>query len=196
MKKILLILVSLLPILFNGCAKHYAFEKDNIGLQTNKYYSKVENTTVCVNQDNKVIKRYPRDMAIFATQTMEMDVNDIATKIAYENLKQYFKNIKLEKNVKSNCGDIVVIVDTPDYHFYFNNINGSGYIQYDVSIQVIRNGKTILNKKYHLDDNDHILLKVVAGFGTKTSDSVAELYHKSLFNLFETQIKQDIINAL
>ncbi|QIR77181.1 hypothetical protein FA592_13430 [Sulfurospirillum diekertiae] len=195
MKNVVIFLLAFLPIIFSGCAKHYAFNEENIGLQKNDFYSKVENQNVCVVESSKVITRTPRDMALLASQTMDLDVNNVASGVAKKNFEQYFKTVKMIKNQNECSNGLVVYPDVKDYHFLFEAGTGAGFIKYDMTINVYLNNKLILNKQYQVEDTDHIVFRLGAGF-KKHSDWIDELYHKSLFNLFETQIKQDIINAL
>lgn len=195
MKNVVIFLLAFLPIIFSGCAKHYAFNEENIGLQKNDFYSKVENQNVCVVASNKVITRTPRDMALLAAQTMDLDVNNVASGVAKKNFEQYFKNVKMVQSQNECKNGLVIVPDVQDYHFLFENFTSSGFINYDIKMNVFYNGKSILNKSYHIEDTDHIIVKIGQGW-KKNSDWIDELFHKSLFNLFETQIKQDIINAL
>ncbi|QIR75362.1 hypothetical protein FA592_03610 [Sulfurospirillum diekertiae] len=195
MKNVVIFLLALMPFLFSGCAKHYAFNEENIGLQKNDFYSKIEKQEVCVVSSSKIITRMPRDNALAGAQTMDLDVNNVATGVAKKNFEQYFKNVKTVLSEK-DCKGLVIVPDVKDYHFLFENFTGnSGFIKYDIQISVYFNGKNISNKLYHIEDKDHIIIKIGQGF-KKNSDYIDELFHKSLFNLFETQIKQDIINAL
>lgn len=194
MKNVLIFLFALLPILFSGCAKHYAFNEENIGLQKNNFYSKVESQSVCILKSSNMLVRNSGDNPTHVFQTMNLDANNVATNVAAKNFEQYFSKVNIVNDI-SNCNGLSFKVNVTDFHFAFQNLTGSGSIKYDITLNVFFKEKNIMNKTYNIEDTDHIIMRVGNGF-KKPSDYIDELFHKSLFNLFETQIKQDIINAL
>ena len=145
MKNVVIFLLAFLPIIFSGCAKHYAFNEENIGLQKNEFYSKVTTKEVCILQSSNMLVRNSGDNPAHVFQTMNIDANDIASNIASKNFGQYFKEVKIIKDL-SNCNELSLSINVTDFHFSFQNLTGSGSIQYDLDLKVFLHKKLILEK--------------------------------------------------
>lgn len=175
----------------SGCA-NYTYNHEFISLDKNDFYKKVDNLSVCVVESHQLVVKRPRDSELPFVMSMEIDLNYIDSKIIDTSMKQYFSKVKFAK--KCNDEDLELRMNIPKFKFLFENFTGVGYIYYTAEINVKYKGREILNNTYEIEDNDKFIWKWE--FVEGKTDRISELYHKSLFNLFETKIKKDMLNAL
>ena len=188
MKK--LFLLVLLPFLFSGCVTFSAnHQPEYISSELNQYLAKVENNSVSVEPTYNVIKKHPQSVK-GGLAYIEIPGGEIASKISLDFFKEYFSNV----SYGNNQADFKSKIMFEDFEIKNDEgfLDGSEIYMKFKYILYYRN-KLILDKTYESKKHNNV---IISPFRLNISDASFELFHKMVLEMFENQIKPDILEIL
>lgn len=188
MKYINFLILLGLVLLFNGCmTTNINFQESSInGIKKSKL-NKVSNTSINIKEKEDVfIKKRPDSMYGKAT-TVNVNMSELNNNSLKATLSQYFNNV----NISNNEADIVISSDFLDYSYEYGVLE-SVKLNVKVAVKVYKNNKLILSKSYDFTSS----LYVIASLKISLGEFTEEKFNKTLFELYETKFKQDLLKAL
>lgn len=197
MKNLFIILFALMPMLFSGCAVSDGsvtigkYEKEYIGNEINPFLYKVEKESVCIENYSKHFEKRPGTRTW--GYTLDIDTGEIASNITKDFFAQYFKNVYFAQNCTNTNAFLKVKFEINDFKYAQTNFNGGGEFDSDIKyiIFIGKEGK-VFEKQLYLHKNNEIVIR----FYHTAKQSIVELYHKTLLQELEEQVKPDLINQL
>jgi hypothetical protein len=188
MKYINFLILLGLVLLFNGCmTTNINFQESSInGIKKSKL-NKVSNTSINIKEKEDVfIKKRPDSMYGKAT-TVNVNMSELNNNSLKAALSQYFNNV----NISNNEADIVISSDFLDYSYEYGVLE-SVKLNVKVAVKVYKNNKLILSKSYDFTSS----LYVIASLKISLAEFTEEKFNKTLFELYETKFKPDLLKAL
>ena len=197
MKFIMYLLFLSVVILFSGCAVSEGsvtigkYEKEYIGNEINPFLYKVEKESVCIENYSKHFERMPGERTW--GYTLDIDAGEIASNITKDFFSQYFKDVYFSNNCMNTNAFLKVKFDINDFRYVQTNFNGGGEVTSDIkySIAIGREGK-LFEKQLYLHQNNEIVFRIYH----TAKRGIVELYHKTLLDELERQLKPDLIKFL
>ncbi len=179
--------LALVPFLFSGCGSIMTYNSNLIGLEQNKFLAKVSSVDVNIKKyNNSIEKKIENRLA-----SINIDTGNISNEITKVYFSQYFINNNIVDSI--NNKGIFIDFNVLDYSFSSGLINGTElYIK--CKIIFYKDGIEILNKLYEVKNTSKVIF-TISPFRTPKDDQI-ELFHKMVLDIFENQIKPDILNAL
>ncbi|AHJ11319.1 LptM family lipoprotein [Sulfurospirillum multivorans] len=172
-----------------GCGTKGLYHEDYVSKEIKPNLNKVSNTKVCLKDYANVIAVRSNSRPNVPATEIALNAGEINTNILNLFTKQYFT--KVEKN----CGNESIYIDSYIQSFKFDlHTFGGGEIFVLNNIKVFKDNKIILEKTYDIQADNKIVLGIFAIKDT-AFDSVIELYHRALFEFYETEFKKDLIEG-
>lgn len=188
-KNLSLLIISILStFLLSGCSTmNITYDKYNIERNLNQNISKISSKSVMINDfSEEVIARNFNDKTY--TFGFELEASKINNEIAKEFFSQYFEVI--------NNKDSIFTVNTSlvNYSIYSKSFNPDNWsVDLTLKIEVIKEGKKILSKRYYEEAPDTVLY---AGLRLSPEEMNFRKLQKGILYIYETKFKPDLLEAL
>lgn len=187
--KYISILLGVTVVFFSGCSTKGHYEYSNIGKNLKPFYNKVENQNINIVSHNEILKKSPTSTRGQASSII-METGKINTQVTKEFLSQYFKNINISEVIVPNVYTIETKVI--DYNYAYGFLD-STEMEIFLNVKLYKNDKTILDKSYKSKADNNVLLVFDS---LVISGKAIELFHKQLLDIYENQVKQDLLKAM
>lgn len=183
--------LALVPFLFSGCAVSGKYNEGYISNSIEHNYNKVGKIPFNFIKNNNNIMSRSHDNLFLRELFVEMEVGNINNMIAESYYQQYFHNFKYVDNCKEG---ICVSVFIKNYDFKYKAPADGSTVNIYISSKIFIDGVLKSDKEYKIFGDNEVLLGLV-GFSSPVN-GFKELFHKTLFNFYENEFKQDLLNAL
>lgn len=180
-------------IIFSGCGGKFMYEPEYISKEVNPYYSKVNTYNIDILEKKTSLNRNPEG-AQFKTVNIEINVGEVNTNVSKEFFQQYFNKVDIVPNIKSQSAHKLSIDSTiNDFSYKFNKFSDGSEVSVSLTINVYKDGQTILSKIYNIRKSNEIIW---SPFRLTKTDALIELFHKTVLSIYENEFKKDLVDAL
>lgn len=198
MKRFNLLAIALIAIFMTGClSTPVPYKKDSITSNLKNDLVKVKDSKVIVICPDSRLEKKPTSVTGGATK-LDIDTGTINREIAKEFFKQYFKNVEVRNIDKNISNGLVIKSFVTDYEYAYGYTESTDFI-INLHVDAFYNGKKLFSKDYKREGDNKILLSLKSLVTLVTIDlkpNAMELFHKLLLEIYEEEVKQDLINSL
>ena len=178
-----------LLLLFTGCGtKEISYNKTFIDYNLNSKTKKIDNKNIVINDKSKSMIVKKLNNLSYSAVTYNLNASQVNQNVSQEFFKQYFKN------VGTNLDNPFLVVNTElaDYTIFNTPVPDNQKVTLQLKVEVLYKGNVILVKTYNREVKDFIII----GWDLTPTSNTFEKLHKGLLNIYETEFKKDLIEAL
>ena len=178
-----------LLIFFTGCGtKEISYNKTFIDYNLNSKTKKIDNKNIVINDKSKSMIVKKLNNLSYSAVTYNLNASQVNQNVSQEFFKQYFKN------VGTNLDNPFLVVNTElaDYTIFNTPVPDNQKVTLQLKVEVLYKGNVILVKTYNREVKDFIII----GWDLTPTSNTFEKLHKGLLNIYETEFKKDLIEAL
>lgn len=178
-----------LLVLFTGCGtKEISYNKTFIDYNLNSKTKKIDNKNIVINDKSKSMIVKKLNNLSYSAVTYNLNASQVNQNVSQEFFKQYFKN------VGTNLDNPFLVVNTElaDYTIFNTPVPDNQKVTLQLKVEVLYKGNVILVKTYNREVKDFIII----GWDLTPTSNTFEKLHKGLLNIYETEFKKDLIEAL
>lgn len=190
MKYIKYLMLIGLMFVFSGCVNrtNVIYNEDYLKTELNKEIKQVSSQKVDLKKKEAVyLTKFPTSVN-GALVELNVNLTAINEDIQREFFNQYFKEVNYVKETTEN-----LFIDSTLYNYEHSYpLNNGTQIELFMKMKVYYKNKLILNKEYYIKDN--VIMLFTMRFSLKEIKN--EAFQKTLFKLYETQFKPDLLKAL
>lgn len=176
-------------VLFTGCGtKEISYNKTFIDYNLNSKTKKIDNKNILINDKSKSMIIKKLNNLSYSAVTYNLNASEINQNVSQEFFKQYFKN------VGTNLDNPFLVINTElaDYTIFNTFVPDNQKVTLQLKVEVLYKDNVILKKTYNHEVKDFIIL----GWDLTPTSNTFEKLHKGLLNIYETEFKKDLIEAL
>ena len=178
-----------LLVLFTGCGtKEISYNKTFIDYNLNSKTKKIDNKNIVINDKSKSMIVKKLNNLSYSAVTYNLNTSQVNQNVSQEFFKQYFKN------VGTNLDNPFLVVNTElaDYTIFNTPVPDNQKVTLQLKVEVLYKNNVILAKTYNSEVKDFIII----GWDLTPTSNTFEKLHKGLLNIYETEFKKDLIEAL
>lgn len=178
-----------LLVLFTGCGtKEISYNKTFIDYNLNSKTKKIDNKNIVINDKSKSMIVKKLNNLSYSAVTYNLNASQVNQNVSQEFFKQYFKN------VGTNLDNPFLVVNTElaDYTIFNTPVPDNQKVTLQLKVEVLYKNNVILTKTYNSEVKDFIII----GWDLTPTSNTFEKLHKGLLNIYETEFKKDLIEAL
>ena len=178
-----------LLVLFTGCGtKEISYNKTFIDYNLNSKTKKIDNKNIVINDKSKSMIVKKLNNLSYSAVTYNLNASQVNQNVSQEFFKQYFKN------VGTNLDNPFLVVNTElaDYTIFNTPVPDNQKVTLQLKVEVLYKDNVILTKTYNREVKDFIII----GWDLTPTSNTFEKLHKGLLNIYETEFKKDLIEAL
>jgi hypothetical protein len=178
-----------LLVLFTGCGtKEISYNKTFIDYNLNSKTKKIDNKNIVINDKSKSMIVKKLNNLSYSAVTYNLNASQVNQNVSQEFFKQYFKN------VGTNLDNPFLVVNTElvDYTIFNTPVPDNQKVTLQLKVEVLYKNNVILAKIYNSEVKDFIIV----GWDLTPTSNTFEKLHKGLLNIYETEFKKDLIEAL
>ena len=178
-----------LLVLFTGCGtKEISYNKTFIDYNLNSKTKKIDNKNIVINDKSKSMIIKKLNNLSYSAVTYNLNASQVNQNVSQEFFKQYFKN------VGTNLDNPFLVVNTElaDYTIFNTPVPDNQKVTLQLKVEVLYKDNVILTKTYNREVKDFIII----GWDLTPTSNTFEKLHKGLLNIYETEFKKDLIEAL
>ena len=178
-----------LLVLFTGCGtKEISYNKTFIDYNLNSKTKKIDNKNIVINDKSKSMIVKKLNNLSYSAVTYNLNASQVNQNVSQEFFKQYFKN------VGTNLDNPFLVVNTElvDYTIFNTPVPDNQKVTLQLKVEVLYENNVILAKTYNSEVKDFIII----GWDLTPTSNTFEKLHKGLLNIYETEFKKDLIEAL
>lgn len=178
-----------LLVLFSGCGtKEISYNKTFIDYNLNSKTKKIDNKNIVINDKSKSMIVKKLNNLSYSAVTYNLNASQVNQNVSQEFFKQYFKN------VGTNLDNPFLVVNTElvDYTIFNTPVPDNQKVTLQLKVEVLYKNNVILAKTYNSEVKDFIII----GWDLTPTSNTFEKLHKGLLNIYETEFKKDLIEAL
>lgn len=178
-----------LLVLFTGCGtKEISYNKTFIDYNLNSKTKKIDNKNIVINDKSKSMIIKKLNNLSYSAVTYNLNASQVNQNVSQEFFKQYFKN------VGTNLDNPFLVVNTElvDYTIFNTPVPDNQKVTLQLKVEVLYKNNVILAKTYNSEVKDFIII----GWDLTPTSNTFEKLHKGLLNIYETEFKKDLIEAL
>lgn len=178
-----------LLVLFTGCGtKEISYNKTFIDYNLNSKTKKIDNKNIVINDKSKSMIVKKLNNLSYSAVTYNLNASQVNQNVSLEFFKQYFKN------VGTNLDNPFLVVNTElvDYTIFNTPVPDNQKVTLQLKVEVLYKNNVILAKTYNSEVKDFIII----GWDLTPTSNTFEKLHKGLLNIYETEFKKDLIEAL
>ena len=178
-----------LLVLFTGCGtKEISYNKTFIDYNLNSKTKKIDNKNIVINDKSKSMIVKKLNNLSYSAVTYNLNASQVNQNVSQEFFKQYFKN------VGTNLDNPFLVVNTElaDYTIFNTPVPDNQKVTLQLKVEVLYKNNVILTKTYNSEVKDFIIV----GWDLTPTSNTFEKLHKGLLNIYETEFKKDLIEAL
>lgn len=178
-----------LLVLFTGCGtKEISYNKTFIDYNLNSKTKKIDNKNIVINDKSKSMIVKKLNNLSYSAVTYNLNASQVNQNVSQEFFKQYFKN------VGTNLDNPFLVVNTElaDYTIFNTPVPDNQKVTLQLKVEVLYKNNVILAKTYNSEVKDFIIV----GWDLTPTSNTFEKLHKGLLNIYETEFKKDLIEAL
>ena len=178
-----------LLVLFTGCGtKEISYNKTFIDYNLNSKIKKIDNKNIVINDKSKSMIVKKLNNLSYSAVTYNLNASQVNQNVSQEFFKQYFKN------VGTNLDNPFLVVNTElvDYTIFNTPVPDNQKVTLQLKVEVLYKNNVILAKTYNSEVKDFIII----GWDLTPTSNTFEKLHKGLLNIYETEFKKDLIEAL
>lgn len=178
-----------LLVLFTGCGtKEISYNKTFIDYNLNSKTKKIDNKNIVINDKSKSMIVKKLNNLSYSAVTYNLNASQVNQNVSQEFFKQYFKN------VGTNLDNPFLVVNTElvDYTIFNTPVPDNQKVTLQLKVEVLYKNNVILAKTYNSEVKDFIII----GWDLTPTSNTFEKLHKGLLNIYETEFKKDLIEAL
>lgn len=182
------IYISLL-IFLTGCGtKEISYNKTFIDYNLNSKTKKIDNKNIVINDKSKSMIVKKLNNLSYSAVTYNLNASQVNQNVSQEFFKQYFKN------VGTNLDNPFLVINTElaDYTIFNTPVPDNQKVTLQLKVEVLYKNNIILSKTYNSEVKDFIIV----GWDLTPTSNTFEKLHKGLLNIYETEFKKDLIEAL
>ena len=176
-------------VLFTRCVtKEISYNKTFIDYNLNSKTKKIDNKNIVINDKSKSMIVKKLNNLSYSAVTYNLNASQVNQNVSQEFFKQYFKN------VGTNLDNPFLVVNTElaDYTIFNTPVPDNQKVTLQLKVEVLYKGNVILVKTYNREVKDFIII----GWDLTPTSNTFEKLHKGLLNIYETEFKKDLIEAL
>lgn len=178
-----------LLVLFTGCGtKEISYNKTFIDYNLNSKTKKIDNKNIVINDKSKSMIIKKLNNLSYSAVTYNLNASQVNQNVSQEFFKQYFKN------VGTNLDNPFLVINTElvDYTIFNTPVPDNQKVTLQLKVEVLYKNNVILTKTYNREVKDFIII----GWDLTPTSNTFEKLHKGLLNIYETEFKKDLIEAL
>ena len=178
-----------LLVLFTGCGtKEITYDKTFIDYNLNSKTKKIDNKNIVINDKSKSMIVKKLNNLSYSAVTYNLNASQVNQNVSQEFFKQYFKN------VGTNLDNPFLVINTElvDYTIFNTPVPDNQKVTLQLKVEVLYKNNVILTKTYNREVKDFIII----GWDLTPTSNTFEKLHKGLLNIYETEFKKDLIEAL
>jgi hypothetical protein len=178
-----------LLVLFTGCGtKEISYNKTFIDYNLNSKTKKIDNKNIVINDKSKSMIVKKLNNLSYSAVTYNLNASQVNQNVSQEFFKQYFKN------VGTNLDNPFLVINTElaDYTIFNTPVPDNQKVTLQLKVEVLYKNNVILAKTYNSEVKDFIIV----GWDLTPTSNTFEKLHKGLLNIYETEFKKDLIEAL
>lgn len=178
-----------LLVLFTGCGtKEISYNKTFIDYNLNSKTKKIDNKNIVINDKSKSMIVKKLNNLSYSAVTYNLNASQVNQNVSQEFFKQYFKN------VGTNLDNPFLVINTElaDYTIFNTPVPDNQKVTLQLKVEVLYKNNVILAKTYNSEVKDFIIV----GWDLTPTSNTFEKLHKGLLNIYETDFKKDLIEAL
>lgn len=178
-----------LLVLFTGCGtKEISYNKTFIDYNLNSKTKKIDNKNIVINDKSKSMIVKKLNNLSYSAVTYNLNASQVNQNVSQEFFKQYFKN------VGTNLDNPFLVINTElvDYTIFNTPVPDNQKVTLQLKVEVLYKNNVILTKTYNREVKDFIII----GWDLTPTSNTFEKLHKGLLNIYETEFKKDLIEAL
>lgn len=178
-----------LLVLFTGCGtKEISYNKTFIDYNLNSKTKKIDNKNIVINDKSKSMIVKKLNNLSYSAVTYNLNASQVNQNVSQEFFKQYFKN------VGTNLDNPFLVINTElaDYTIFNTPVPDNQKVTLQLKVEVLYKNNVILAKTYNSEVKDFIII----GWDLTPTSNTFEKLHKGLLNIYETEFKKDLIEAL
>ena len=178
-----------LLVLFTGCGtKEISYNKTFIDYNLNSKTKKIDNKNIVINDKSKSMIVKKLNNLSYSAVTYNLNASQVNQNVSQEFFKQYFKN------VGTNLDNPFLVVNTElaDYTIFNTPVPDNQKVTLQLKVEVLYKDNVILTKTYNREVKGFIII----GWDLTPTSNTFEKLHKGLLNIYETEFKKDLIEAL
>jgi len=198
MKTFNLLTIALVAIFMTGClSTPVPYKKESITSNLKNDLVKVKNSSVTVICPDSRLAKKPTSVTGGAT-TLDIDTGTINREVAKEFFKQYFNNVNISKKETNIPSGLVIKSYIIDYEYAYGYTESTDFI-IKLHVDAFYNNEKLFSKDYKREGDNKILLSLRSSFlliAVDLKPKAMELFHKLLLEIYEENVKQDLIKSL
>lgn len=178
-----------LLIFLTGCGtKEISYNKTFIDYNLNSKTKKIDNKNIVINDKSKSMIVKKLNNLSYSAVTYNLNASQVNQNVSQEFFKQYFKN------VGTNLDNPFLVINTElvDYTIFNTPVPDNQKVTLQLKVEVLYKNNVILAKTYNSEVKDFIIV----GWDLTPTSNTFEKLHKGLLNIYETEFKKDLIEAL
>lgn len=178
-----------LLIFLTGCGtKEISYNKTFIDYNLNSKTKKIDNKNIVINDKSKSMIVKKLNNLSYSAVTYNLNASQVNQNVSQEFFKQYFKN------VGTNLDNPFLVINTElvDYTIFNTPVPDNQKVTLQLKVEVLYKNNIILSKTYNSEVKDFIIV----GWDLTPTSNTFEKLHKGLLNIYETEFKKDLIEAL
>lgn len=178
-----------LLIFLTGCGtKEISYNKTFIDYNLNSKNKKIDNKNIVINDKSKSMIVKKLNNLSYSAVTYNLNASQVNQNVSQEFFKQYFKN------VDTNLDNPFLVINTElaDYTIFNTPVPDNQKVTLQLKVEVLYKNNIILSKTYNREVKDFIIV----GWDLTPTSNTFEKLHKGLLNIYETEFKKDLIEAL
>lgn len=178
-----------LLIFLTGCGtKEISYNKTFIDYNLNSKNKKIDNKNIVINDKSKSMIVKKLNNLSYSAVTYNLNASQVNQNVSQEFFKQYFKN------VGTNLDNPFLVINTElvDYTIFNTPVPDNQKVTLQLKVEVLYKNNIILSKTYNSEVKDFIIV----GWDLTPTSNTFEKLHKGLLNIYETEFKKDLIEAL
>lgn len=178
-----------LLVLFTGCGtKEISYNKTFIDYNLNSKTKKIDNKNIVINDKSKSMIVKKLNNLSYSAVTYNLNASQVNQNVSQEFFKQYFKNV----GTNLDNPFLVVSTELADYTIFNTPVPDNQKVTLQLKVEVLYKNNVILAKTYNSEVKDFIIV----GWDLTPTSNTFEKLHKGLLNIYETEFKKDLIEAL
>ena len=190
------LMIFAITAMFTGCGlvKPVPYKKVSFSRNIDTDMYKVDQTAAVVSDLTLTLGRKPTSQTGGWT-TLAVPTGKMNAGIAKEFLKQYFKKVVV--NPKNLDSGIVLKSKILDFEYNYG-YHDDTEMTIKIHVTAYNNGKLLFSKDYTETKDNYIIMNVatLGGLYGTYVDAAKELFHKLLFDIYESQVKKDLLKSL
>lgn len=178
-----------LLVFLTGCGtKEISYNKTFIDYNLNSKTKKIDNKNIVINDKSKSMIVKKLNNLSYSAVTYNLNASQVNQNVSQEFFKQYFKN------VGTNLDNPFLVINTElaDYTIFNTPVPDNQKVTLQLKVEVLYKNNIILSKTYNSEVKDFIIV----GWDLTPTSNTFEKLHKGLLNIYETEFKKDLIEAL